>query len=148
MTRADRAEALFREGYNCSQALVLAFADLLPLSMAELAKLSSSFGGGMGRLREVCGAVSGMFLVDGFLEGYDNPNDRQAKIEHYARIQKLASDFTAQHGTILCRALLANCPTTPGGVPQERTEEFYRQRPCLNLIRSAAEELEAHLCSA
>lgn len=143
--RGERAEALFRQGYNCAQSLVLSFADVLPLPPETLARLSSSFGGGMGRLREVCGAVSGMFLVLGLLQGYDDPTDRQAKIDHYARVQSLAAAFAQQHGTIICRELLKDCPTTPGGVPQERDEAFYRTRPCAALIASAAELLDAWL---
>ena len=90
---AKKAVDLFKEGYNCSQAVFLAFEDKLHIDRNVALKLSSSFGGGMGRLREVCGAVSGMFLVAGVLYGYDDPKDYDKKKEHYARIQQLAKEF-------------------------------------------------------
>ena len=130
--------AHFREGYNCSQSLVLTFADLLPLEESVLLKLSSSFGGGMGRLREVCGSVSGMFLVCGLLYGYDGPETGPVKAEHYARIQELARRFEEKHGSIVCRELLKNVPVTPGDTPEPRTPEFYARRPCLRLAGEAA----------
>ena len=134
--------AHFREGYNCSQSLVLTFADLLPLEESVLLKLSSSFGGGMGRLREVCGAVSGMFLVCGLLYGYDGPETGPVKAEHYARIQELARRFEEKHGSIVCRELLGLSVRRESPVPEARTAEYYRKRPCPEIIGDAAEILE------
>ena len=84
MTRREEAMENFKKGYNCSQAIVLAFADMLPVDRTLLLRLASSFGGGMGRLREVCGSVSGMFMIAGLLYGYDGPETGQIKAEHYA----------------------------------------------------------------
>ena len=93
MTRKEAAMDYFRKGYNCSQSIVLAFEDLLPVDKKLLSRMSSSFGGGMGRLREVCGSVSGMFMVAGLLYGYDGPETGEIKADHYARIQELAHRF-------------------------------------------------------
>ena len=104
--RGAQAMANFLAGYNCSQSVVLAFADLLPVDAASLSRLSCSFGGGIGRLREVCGAVSGAMMVLGLLYGYDGPETGAVKAEHYARVQALAHSFEAQYGSIVCRELL------------------------------------------
>ena len=103
---AQKAMNLFKEGYNCSQSVFLAFKDLYGIDRHTALKLSSSFGGGMGRLREVCGSVSGMFLTAGILYGYDSPKDRSSKTEHYKRIQELARSFEELNGSIVCRELL------------------------------------------
>lgn len=144
---AQKAEQLFYEGYNCAQAVFCAFCDETGLSLSEAARLSSSFGGGMGRLREVCGAVSGALLALGSLRGYDDPKDPAAKKEHYARVQEFARRFKEENGTIVCRDFLANVPTVPGGEPEARTPEFYKRRPCARLIRQAAGIAEEMLSS-
>lgn len=145
MTRGERAEALFMEGYNCAQAVVIAFEDLHGLDRRTAAKLASSFGGGMARLREVCGSVSGMFLVAGLLYGYEDPKAKEEKAEHYARIQKLAADFQAEHGSIVCRELLGLTEKKQEPVPEERTAEYYKKRPCKKIIGRAAEILEEYI---
>lgn len=145
MTRGEKAEALFLEGYNCAQAVVIAFEDLHGLDRETAAKLSSSFGGGMARLREVCGSVSGMFMVAGLLYGYDNPKAKEEKAEHYARIQKLAADFTAEHGSIVCRELLGLTEKKQEPTPEARTEEYYKKRPCKELIGRAAEIMDNYI---
>ena len=135
-------------GYNCAQAVVLAFADLTDMDEATLSRMSCSFGGGMGRLREVCGTVTGMFLVTGLLRGYDGAETGEVKAAHYARIQALAREFEKQNGSIICRELLAlrqkhrDDPT-----PEARTEAYYAGRPCAELVGIAAEILENHLLS-
>lgn len=106
MTRGEKAKELFLKGYNCSQAVVGAFADDLDIDFDSLIRLSSSFGGGMGRMREVCGAVTGSFMVAGLKCGYSAPLRQTAKSAHYALIQKLAADFKEQNGSIVCRELL------------------------------------------
>ena len=146
MTRKEKAMAYFRQGYNCAQAVVLAFADLTDMDEATLSRMSCSFGGGMGRLREVCGTVTGMFLVTGLLRGYDGAETGEVKAAHYARIQALAKEFERQNGSIVCRELLAlrqkhrDDPT-----PEARTEAYYAGRPCAELVGSAAEILENYL---
>ena len=142
MTRREAAMANFMKGYNCSQSVVLAFADMIDIDEATLSKLSSSFGGGMGRLREVCGSVSGMFMVAGLLYGYDGPETGQVKADHYARIQELAKRFEEKHGSIVCRELLGLSVRHDIPVPEARTSEYYKKRPCPEIIGDAAEILE------
>ena len=142
MTRREAAMANFMKGYNCSQSVVLAFADMIDIDEATLSKLSSSFGGGMGRLREVCGSASGMFMVAGLLYGYDGPETGQLKADHYARIQELARRFEEKHGSIVCRELLGLSVRHDIPVPEARTSEYYKKRPCPEIIGDAAEILE------
>ncbi len=144
MTRREVAMHLFQQGYNCAQAVALAFADLTSFEPDTLAKMSSSFGGGMGRLREVCGAVSGAFLIDGMLEGYSTPTTGEEKMEHYARIQALAGEFKQKNGSIVCRELLGGVAST-SPTPDARTDEYYKKRPCVELVGDSAEILEKHL---
>ena len=145
MTRREMAMANFLKGYNCSQSIVLAFEDMLPADKTTLAKMASSFGGGMGRLREVCGAVSGMFMVSGLLYGYDGPETGQVKADHYARIQDLARRFEDKQGSIVCRELLGLNVHHDVSVPEARTEEYYKKRPCIQIVGDAAEILEEYI---
>ena len=134
---AAKAKELFLNGYNCSQAVLLAFDDVTGLDTETAARLASSFGGGMGRLREVCGAVSGMFMVAGLTNGYDDPKAKEEKAAHYALIQTLADDFKRENGSIICRELLGlNADGSP--VPAPRTAEYYKKRPCAELVGDAA----------
>ena len=147
-SRGELARELFREGYNCAQAVTLAFADELEargISKEMAAGMASSFGGGLGKLREVCGCVSGMALVCGALEGYTDPKATTEKQTHYGKIQELAEAFKEQNGSYICRELLAgiNSDTTP--VPEARTETYYKKRPCADLAACAADILEKHL---
>ncbi len=140
--KGELAEKLFYEGYNCSQAVFCAFCDETGLSLDDAAKIASSFGGGMGRMREVCGAVSGALLALGAVKGYSDPGDAQAKKEHYELVRDLAARFRAEYGSIVCRELLAGVNVTSGGDPEPRTPEFYKKRPCPKLIRGAADIAE------
>ncbi len=142
MTRAEHAAQLFVDGYNCAQAVALAFCDVTGLDETFTAKMASSFGGGMGRLREVCGAVSGMLLVAGILYGYTE-DVGTAKKEHYALVQELAGAFREKAGSIVCRELLENPPSDP--VPSPRTEEYYAQRPCVRMVYLAVSILEEYI---
>ncbi|MBR2445974.1 MAG: C_GCAxxG_C_C family protein [Clostridia bacterium] len=145
-TRGDHAKELFMQGYTCAQAVVLAFEDVTGLDRTVAAKLSSGFGGGMGRLREVCGAVSGMFMVYDLVCGYSEPGDMDSKKRVYADIRELAARFGAQSGgSIVCRELLAGVQTTAGGDPEQRTPEYYAKRPCPNLVALAADVLDEFL---
>ena len=143
--RKEKAMQLFEEGYNCAQSVFLAFEDLHGMDRKAAAALSSSFGGGMGRLREVCGAVSGMFLVAGALYGYDDPKAREEKAAHYARIQELAAAFEKENGSIVCRELLGLSVKREAPVPEARTEEYYKKHPCKELVGQAAEILEQYI---
>lgn len=145
MARKEKAMQLFEEGYNCAQSVFLAFEDLHGADRKTAAMLSSSFGGGMGRLREVCGTVTGMFLVAGILYGYDDPKAGEEKAEHYARIQELAKDFEEKNGSIICRELLGLNVKREVPVPEARTKEYYKKRPCRELVGQAVEILEQYL---
>lgn len=145
MTRKEQAMQNFYEGYNCTQAVVLAFSDLIPLEKESLLAMVSPLGGGMGRLREVCGSVSGMFLVLGALQGYSDPKTKEQKAQLYAKVQKLASEFEKRNGSIVCRELLGLKEKKQDPTPQERTPEYYKKRPCPELIGMAAEILEEFL---
>ena len=146
MTHEEKAVQVFTDGANCAQAVVLAFRDELGMDEKTAARLASSFGGGIGRLREVCGAVSGMMMVYGLLKGYDDLKDPEAKKAHYANVQALAAQFREENGSIVCRELLSlrkgeqNDPA-----PTPRDAKFYHSRSCINFVRSAAGILEEAL---
>ena len=142
--KGELAKTYFKEGYNCAQSIALAFCDEIGIEKTKLLRMVSSFGGGMGRLREVCGAVSGMIFVAGAMYGYDDPKDMQPQKEHYARIQELAAQFRAQTGSIVCRELLGLEGKDQSPVPSARTEEYYKKRPCPEMIAIAAQIMEAY----
>lgn len=135
----------FAQGYNCAQALVLTFSDLLSVDRDTLSALACSFGGGMGRLREVCGAVSGMFVAAGILYGYSGPETGDVKLAQYARIQELARRFEERWGTIICRELLGLSCKHDSPMPEARTAAYYASRPCGEIIGTAAEILERYI---
>ena len=143
MERAERAREYFKQGYACSQAVAMAFSDLTTISEADWAKLTLPFGGGLGRLRLTCGAVSGMFLVVGALYGYDDPKATTVKRELYAQVQEMANQFRGHTGSIVCRDLLQNPATDPN--PSPRTAEYYSSRPCVRMVETAAQVLEAYI---
>jgi len=147
MPKPQEAEKLFKEGYNCCQSVVGAFCGELNIDFETAMKLSSSFGGGMGRLREVCGAVSGMFIVAGLKYGYADPKDRKAKAEHYKLIQELAKEFENKYGSIVCRRLLGLEEKKDSHVPSERTQQYYEKRPCSQYVAFAAELAEKMISS-
>ena len=138
----ERAMQLFHQGYNCSQSVFAAFSEELGLDVSTALKLSSSFGAGMGRLREVCGAVTGMFLVAGLKYGYTDPKANSEKTRHYQRIQTLAKKFEQENGSIICRELLGLDVKFDSPKPQARTKEYYKKRPCVELVGQAAQMLE------
>lgn len=140
--KVEKARQLFIEGYNCSQAVVGAFCEDLGLDFETAIKLSSSFGGGMGRLREVCGAVSGIFMLAGLKYGYTSPTDSNAKARHYKLIQEIAEKFRQKHGSIICRELLDEKLKAITYIPSERNAEYYKTRPCLILVETAAQIAE------
>lgn len=142
---ADRAKALFLEGYNCAQSVFCAFEDVIGMDRESAARMASSFGGGLGRLREVCGTVSAAALVLGIVRGYSDPRDMGAKAAHYRLVQEFARRFRAARGSIICRELLAGVETAPGPEPEARTEAYYRKRPCPDLAWEAARILDEML---
>lgn len=142
---AEKAVSLFSQGLNCAQSIFAAFCDVTGVD-EELARcLSSSFGGGMGRMREVCGTCTGMFMVAGILYGHGTETDNSLKAEHYKRIQYLADEFRKEHGTIICRDLLKGLAVTSRPTPEKRTEQYYKVRPCVKFVRTAAEILDRYL---
>jgi len=145
MTRKELAMNYFKEGYNCAQSVVLAFEDLTDLDKSVLLKLSSSFGGGLGRLREVCGSVSGMAIILGILYGYDDSSSHEEKTAHYTRIQEVAHKFEEKNGSIVCRELLGLAQKHDTPVPEARTDGYYKKRPCVELVGDSAEILEAYI---
>ncbi len=144
---AERAKALFLEGYNCAQAVFCAFTDVTGLNLSDSARLSSSFGGGLGRLREVCGAVSAAAMVLGIAKGYDKPGEPELKKRHYELIREFAARFKEESGSIICRELLsaAGLSAEEGGAPEARTPEYYAKRPCPGLVYRAARILDEML---
>lgn len=145
MTRREKAMQNFYEGYNCTQSVVLAFEDMITMDRQQLLAMASPFGGGMGRLREVCGSVSGMFIVLGQLYGYSDPKAKEEKAELYGRVQELAAAFEEKNKSIVCRELLGLDVKKQEPVPEARTDEYYKKRPCPELIGMAAEILESYI---
>ena len=143
MEHSIKAAELFLKGYNCAQAVSVAFCDLTGLEETVAAKQASAFGGGMGGLREVCGAVSGMLMVLSHLYGYDSPTDDQAKKQVYSQARELAEQFREQTGSIICREILKNPPLDPN--PSPRTAEYYAKRPCARMVMVAAELLDTFI---
>lgn len=143
MNHAERAKALFFEGYSCAQSVFGAYCEDMGMPLDMAMRLASSFGGGMGGLREHCGAVTGMLMAAGMLTGYADAGNYAAKKAHYARVRELAARFEEKEGTRVCRELLAGIPIQTE--PRERTPEYYAQRPCARYIAEAAEILENYM---
>ena len=143
MDAVKKAEQLFLDGYNCAQAVFGAFCEQLGVPFDVAMKLSSSFGGGVGRQREVCGAVSGMCMAAGVLYGYATPETGEAKAEHYCLIRSLCEQFKQENGSIICREILKNAEV--GGTPEARTNAYYAGRPCLKCVHDAARILDAYI---
>ena len=142
MTHGEKAELLFREGYNCAQAVFCAYADDFGMDRTAAAKLVSPLGGGMGRLREVCGTVSGALMVIGQRYGYGTPETGAPKARLYAIEQELARRFATLHGSYICRDLLGLSFGASAPTPEARTEAYYQKRPCPALCKSAADLLD------
>lgn len=134
--RVALAVELFKQGFNCSQSVTAAFADLYGLTREQALRVSASFGGGMGRMREVCGAVSGMFILAGLDCGSAQSGDAAGKGYNYRVVQMLAQRFREHNGSIVCRELSGLGNTGP--VPAERTAEYYKKRPCVQIVADAA----------
>ena len=145
MTKGNKAKALFLEGYDCAQAVFGAFAEDLGLEFDMAIKLSSGFGGGMGRLREVCGAVSGMFMVFDMKYGYTSPTDNESKMKLYSHIQELAHRFEIENGSIICKELLGLESKKSEPTPEQRTKEYYQKRPCAELVQIAADIVDEYM---
>ena len=146
MDHRERARALFLEGYNCCQSVFGAFTDVTDFDFETSMRLASSFGAGMGRMREGLRRLfPPCFFVVGIVSGYSDPADREAKANHYALLQLLAGEFREKNHTILCRELLAGIRTDTRPVPDPRTAEYYKIRPCGRFVEDAAEILDNYL---
>lgn len=141
MTRADKARQLFADGYNCAQAVVLAFADVIGADADLLARLSAPLGGGVARLREVCGAVSGMAMVIGAVKDKGGIPTHAEKLAIYAFTQEMINDFKAEFGSYICRELL-NVAGPENPEPAARDKAFFDNRPCKNCVGYAAQLIE------
>lgn len=143
MSRAEKAKSCFLSGYNCAQAVAVAFSDLVGLDEKTVAKSVCGFGGGMGRLREVCGAFSGAVFIISLLYGYDDEKAFETKKQLYSDIQQFAELCKNENGSIVCRELLGlekGKPCSP--IPQKRTQEYYKKRPCAEIVYTCAELLD------
>ena len=148
--RVTRAVGYFKSGYNCAQAVVMAYDDVMGISVEALAKIAAPFGGGMGRMREVCGTVSGMTFIAGAILPAINPQNLEERKANYALVQHFAQRFRQENGDIICRRLLGLEPTaerseTP--MPSQRTEEYYRKRPCVEYVTTATRIIAEYLAA-
>ena len=141
----EEARRLFYQGCNCSQAVFAAFSDLLGLEEAAALKMSASFGGGFGRMREVCGAVCGMTMAYSFLYGYSDLSEPGPKIENYRAVARMMEQFREEMGSYVCKDLLGIKEFTYDPVPKPRTPDFYETRPCLKCVMTAARILEEEI---
>lgn len=137
--RIQRALELFKSGYNCSQSVVAAFADMYGFTEEQALRMAASFGGGIGRMRETCGAACGMFLLAGLENGATDGADKEGKATNYALVQELAAEFKKRNGSLNCGELLALRKKVPvSSIPEERTEQYYAKRPCAKMVEEAA----------
>ena len=143
MDRVAKAEELFKSGYNCSQSVIGAFCDDLGLDFNMTMKLSEGFGGGIGRMRLTCGAVSGMVMVAGMMLSRGE-KDGDTRAEVYGKVQELCNKFKEKNGSIVCADLLGlNKVDKPNPDPEARTSEYYQKRPCVELVKDAVKIIEA-----
>lgn len=136
--RVEEAVRLFKSGYNCAQSVTLAFADLYGVPRELALRMSSSFGGGIGRMRETCGAACGMFMLAGLETGAVDGADAEGKKQNYATVQELAEEFKRRNGSLLCRELLGLSKPVVESTPEARTEGYYQKRPCAKMVEEAA----------
>lgn len=144
-SRVKYAVNLFERGYNCAQSVFAAYAELFGMDMQTALKMSSAMGGGVGRMREICGTVSAMALLAGLKEGNDDPDNEAAKEHIYALVRKMSAQFKDKQGTLICRELLGIEGMEESAKPSIRTPEFYASRPCGRIIACAAEIIEKEL---
>lgn len=137
--RIEMAVSLFKEGFNCSQSVVAAFADKYGFTREQALKMSASFGGGIGRMRETCGAACGLFLLAGLETGATEGADREGKAANYALVQELAEEFKQRNGALRCADLLGLSKKEPVvSTPEARTDQYYAKRPCVKMVEEAA----------
>ena len=135
--RVERAKELFHQGFNCSQAVFAACADIYSIDEPVALRLAASFGGGIGRMRQTCGAACGMFLLAGVQNGSAIPGDAEGKKNNYTLVQDLAAKFKDENGSLICAELLGIAPKPQTPTPEARTEAYYQKRPCVEMVASA-----------
>ena len=145
MTKNEQAKQLFLQGHNCAQAVLCAFADELGLDDKTALAISAAFGGGLGRQREVCGAVSGMCMALSLKSAPKDPTDHAAKAAFYARVQEVCRRFKQENGSIICRELLGLSAGPDAPTPEKRTPAYYDHRTCADKVKCAAAILEKYL---
>lgn len=145
MSKADLAEELFRKGYNCSQTVFATFAEEMGMSITDAVKIAAPFGAGFGKLREVCGAVTGMCMVIGKLKGYTDPKDKDGKIATYKLVQDMCNEFKEKQGSYICREMLNLKEGEDLPEPAVRDENYYKSRPCVAACRLAASIVEKYI---
>ena len=135
--RVERAKALFKQGFNCSQAVCVACADIYGIDEQTALRIAASFGGGIGRMRQTCGAACGMFILAGLENGSATPGDAEGKKQNYTLVQDLAAKFKQENGSLICAELLGIAPKPQEPTPEARTETYYQKRPCVEMIANA-----------
>ncbi len=136
--RVDKAVTYFKSGYNCSQSVVAAFADMYGYTEDQALRMAASFGGGIGRMRQTCGAACGMFLLAGLENGATDAKDRDGKAANYALVQQLAGEFAKRNGSLICAELLGLKQPEGSFIPENRTDQYYQKRPCVKMVEEAA----------
>jgi len=144
-SRVNTAVDYFMSGYNCAQAVFAAYCDLFGIPAEQGLLISAGLGGGVGRMREVCGTIVGSAMILGLAYGNTDTSDVKTKAELYKRVQTLASEFKEENGTIICRDLVGNLAKNKDYIPDERTAEYYKKRPCVKIVGDAARLLEQQL---
>lgn len=141
-SRGKKAREYFEKGFNCAQSVFAAFCDETGLDEKTALMISSPFGGGIGRMREVCGAVSGMMMTAGMLYGNTEPDNAEKKKEIYRKARALAAEFKEKNGSIVCKELLGLSKMEENCAPEARTKEYYKKRPCSELVEQAADIMQ------
>lgn len=143
--RVEKAVELFKSGYNCSQSVVAAFADMYGFTEEQAFHISASFGGGIGRMRQTCGAACGLFQLAGLEKCAVEGSDRAGKAANYALVQELAAEFKRRNGSMICAELLGLKKPEGSSMPEARTEQYYAKRPCPRMVETAAQIWVEHL---
>ena len=135
--RVEKAKELFHQGFNCSQSVMAACADIYGMDEQTALRVAASFGGGIGRMRQTCGAACGMFLLAGLENGSATPHDAEGKKMNYVLVQELAAKFKEENGSLICTELLGIAPKPQNPEPEPRTEAYYQKRPCVEMVANA-----------
>lgn len=144
-SRVEEAVQTFESGYNCAQSVFASYADLFGIDKDTALRLASPMGAGVGRMREICGTVSAMAMLAGLKEGNTDPENAQGKERIYTLVREMSDKFKDENGAIICRELLGKTRREQSARPEERTAEYYANRPCSRLVACAAKLVEEML---